>query len=176
MLHEYSDIKLISTNPLLLTNGICTIGDLLNYKHEIPQVDIETLRQLALDRLKITITVHSWIGRVAHVLRKKACVRVIIQNIEITNAQIYLCVLYKQQILHCSISHVISTHLQWLDQNIMSESDDETAPLCDILPKLQIDPNDTKLHQLTYMQQRALKMSLTECNNFRRHLLPKNSK
>lgn len=158
----------------LQNESIHTIKDLLSYKHEIPGLNIKKVKELARRSLTrdTRINKHTWFNHVAHIIRGKNTIRVLLKDIIIGKHSIgievhwYSGSVCKKRVV--SLCHIIAVHNAWLSADLVSDDSDTdeecennssnlpaptkvsttttTVPrLVGTLPKLLVSPSDVVL-------------------------------
>lgn len=154
-------------------NGIYTYQHMLDFRGDIPGVNILTLQKTAIQEVKTTkeISEHNWKDRVGHVIRARGQVtRAIIENLVIGPHLILLNVRWKVngKILRKAVSPIslLCTQVMWLSSDIISDdSDDDSCQHMDsILPKFLVDTESSIVQNLTSAEQEAIHSVIKETN------------
>jgi hypothetical protein len=162
----------ISTNKLN-SHGIYTYKDLIGYIGNIPGVNLDVLKTLALDELRNTkeIDAHNWKDRIGHVIRAKGQVtRAVIENLIVGPHRVLLMVRWqsKGKTRRKAVSPValLCAQILWIANDIISDdSDDESCePMDSSLPKFLIDIENSKVNELSNSELKAVHSVIKETN------------
>jgi hypothetical protein len=161
------------TTQKLNAHGIYTYQLLLDYKGDIPNINLNHLRMLARTELKNTkeISAHNWKDRVCHVIRAKGHVtRGIIENLVIGPYRVMLNVrwVHKGRIHRRQVSPIglICAQVLWLSFDIVSDDSDSDScdPMESLLPKFLVDTQNPQIESLSHLELQGIQSVVKETN------------
>jgi hypothetical protein len=164
------------TAQKLKNNQIYTYSDLLAFKGTIPDISVESLKDIARKQLSqnIEIACHSWKSRIVHILRSKGQItRVKVDNLLLSPHRILLNVVWQEKgtSRRKSVSPMSLMCIQslWLTRDVVSDDSDGESyeEVKAVLPKFLIDENNLQVKNLDRHGRIALNSITKEVNQFR---------